>query len=87
MPTKSPQIKTSDLGKGRGGRPCAGQQAPGPTRLINAAVPEQDRQRIKKLSQALTISESEFIRRAISEYFKKFKKIEAQIEAQGDNLS
>ena len=40
MPTKSPKIKTSDLGRGRGGRPCAGQQAPGPTRLINAAVPE-----------------------------------------------
>jgi hypothetical protein len=80
MPTKSPQIKTSDLGRGRGGRPCAGQQAPGPTRLVTAAVPERDRQRIKKLSQALVISESELIRRAISEYLLK-------MEAQESNLS
>ena len=42
MLTKSSQIKTSDLGRGRGCRPCTGQQAPGPTRLITAAVPEGD---------------------------------------------
>ena len=76
----STKIKTSDLGRGRGGRPCAGQQALGPTRLITAAVPEQDRQRIKKLAQALIISESELLRRAISEYL-------ARMEAQEDNLS
>ncbi len=79
MPTKSPQIKTSDLGRGRGGRPCAGQQAPGPTRLINSAVPEQDRQRIKKLSQVLVISELELIQRAISEYLLKMEAQESKL--------
>lgn len=82
MPIKSSQmqsnIKSTDLGRGRGGRLPAGQKARGSTKIISAAIPEPDRQMVQKLALSLLISESEFIRRAISEYI-------AKVVAQGSN--
>lgn len=78
MPTKAPQtIKITDLGKGRGGRPRAGQSPPGQTRQVHASLPDQERQLIQKIALSLGVPESEIIRRAIFEYLAKYPKPES----------
>ena len=66
------QQMTANLGRGRGGRPCAGEKPKGPTPQMHVAVPVHDRERLRILAQMQKTTESELVRKAITEFLLKF---------------